>query len=242
MVGHKATGVAALVLVLLMGGPLRAEPANQSARQAFVDGQRAYDLGHWDEAIRAFENSYRLSGDPVLLFNLAQAHRQAGHTREALTTYRAYLRGRPEASNRAQVETRIGELEARLATTPADVVPAAAPRTAVVGDISDPFPAGQLSTAPPSHARVPRWAAWTGVGVTAALAVAAIASTSAAQARYDDLAKTCPPCSESQIDSVKSKVVLRNLLWAATGVTAALTGVGFYLSTREAGVKLALEF
>jgi len=238
----RATAVAAVLLVLLAGGSSRAESANEAARQAFVEGHRAYNLGHWDEAIRGFERSYRLSGDPVLLFNLAQAHRQAGHTREALTTYRAYLRDRPEASNRSQVETRIAELETRLETAPADVAPAPPPRAAAAGDISDPFPAGQLMTMRTADPVVPRWAAWTGVGVTAALAVAAVVSTSAAQARFDHLSKTCGPCSESQIDSLKSRVVLRNLLWTATGVSAALTGVGFYLSAREAGVSLAFRF
>jgi hypothetical protein len=89
---------------------------------------------------------------------------------------------------------------------------------------------------------VPRWAAWTGVGVTAALALAAGIFTGAAQARFDQLSRTCTPCSESQIDSVKSKVVVRNLLWASAGIAGALTGAGFYLGSRDASVSVAFEF
>src|SRR4051794_9887712 len=74
------------------------------ARQAFEEGRRAYNVGQFQEAIAAFEQSYRLSGDPTLLFNLAQSHRQAGQLEAAVNAYRAYLRELPSAANRAYVE------------------------------------------------------------------------------------------------------------------------------------------
>jgi hypothetical protein len=234
-----------IAVLLGMMAASGAAPASQEARQAFVEAERAYDLGHWDEAIRGFETSYRLTGDPILLFDLAQAHRQAGHVRAALTTYRAYLRQRPDAPNRAKVEERIADLEAQA---PASRPPA--PAASRAGDISDPFPvapkaAGELTTtpAPAREPMLPGWAPWVGAGVTAGLATAAIVSTLSAQARYDHLRTTCAPsCSGGDIDGLRRRVVVRNLLWVATGVSAALTGVGFYVSQREATVSMACRF
>jgi hypothetical protein len=235
--------VAALVAVMGMAGG--AAPSNEAAHQAlaegeraFVDGERAYDLGHWDEAIRGFETSYRLTGDPILLYDLAQAHRQAGHARLAVTTYRAYLRQRPDASNRSKVEERIAELEAQLRSAAAPAPAAPAP-----GDISAPV--AVVRTAPsgtPVGPTLPAWVPWAGVGLTAALATGAVVSTVSAQSRYDHLRQTCAPCSESEIDDLKARVVVRDVLWVATGLSAALTGIGFYLGQREAAVSVAGRF
>jgi len=46
----------------------------------------------------------------VLLYNIAQSYRLAGDLNKAVFFYRAYLRVRPKASNRDEVETRLTEL------------------------------------------------------------------------------------------------------------------------------------
>jgi len=94
-----------------------------AAKAAFYEGLRSFNLGQWDEAVAGFEKSYKLSGDPALLFNVAQAQRQAGHRKEALIAYKAYLRENPDTPHRELVETKIRELEAsagpaETATTP----------------------------------------------------------------------------------------------------------------------------
>jgi hypothetical protein len=83
-----------------------------AAKAAFHEGLRAFNLGQWDEAIAGFEKSYKLSGDPALLFNVAQAQRMAGHGKEALIAYKAYLRENPDTPHRELVESKIRELEA----------------------------------------------------------------------------------------------------------------------------------
>jgi len=89
-----------------------------AAKAAFQDGLRAFNLGLWDDAIAGFQRSYRLSGDAALLFNVAQAQRQAGHRKEALIAYKAYLRENPETPHRELVEAKIQDLETRPAAAP----------------------------------------------------------------------------------------------------------------------------
>ncbi|MBN2573726.1 MAG: hypothetical protein JXP73_04110 [Deltaproteobacteria bacterium] len=121
-----------------------------AAKAAFHEGLRAFNLGKWDEAIAAFENSYKLSGDPALLFNVAQAQRQAGHGKEAVIAYKAYLRENPDTPHRELVEAKIRELEAAAV----EAKPAAAkPSAQAQGEVwVNPF---EPSTEPAASAAVP---------------------------------------------------------------------------------------
>src|SRR5260221_9114870 len=82
------------------------------ARELYEEGARLYNLGQYEGALRSFEQAYAVSGAKPLLFNIAQAHRLAGpaHCDRALLTYETYLREDPQASNRVEVEQRIGEM------------------------------------------------------------------------------------------------------------------------------------
>jgi tetratricopeptide (TPR) repeat protein len=100
-------------------------------------------LKEYKAAIEEFEAAYRLKPDPVFLYNLGQAYRLADDPEQALHFYRAYLRERPGASNRKDVEERVGQLEEVIAakktaaqppdhtlapeTTPAQPAPAVQP-------------------------------------------------------------------------------------------------------------------
>lgn len=87
------------------------DASRAQARKHFQEGTKAFDLGHFEEAIRDYEAAYRLRDDPVLLYNLAQAHRLAGHNGDALRLYKVYLNRLPKATNRAEVLTKIAALD-----------------------------------------------------------------------------------------------------------------------------------
>src|SRR5262245_6739741 len=108
--------------------PASAQAKTQAAREAAENGRRAYNLSRWDEAVAQFEKAYQLSGDPALLFNMAQAHRQAGHGNEAVRFYKTYLREQPNGPNREIAEKQLNELLAQNWRDPADASnPAARP-------------------------------------------------------------------------------------------------------------------
>jgi hypothetical protein len=107
----SALGVACLIVAV--GGAARADDRT-SAKEHFQKGTKYFDLGHFDEAIKEYEAAYEVKDEPVLLYNIAQAHRLAGHTREAVYFYKSYLRRVPKATNRDEVETKIAELSKLL--------------------------------------------------------------------------------------------------------------------------------
>src|SRR5690349_18468847 len=111
MAGARSIGVVVMAVALVRAPGAMAQGEGTEARAAFEQARRAYNVGRWQEAAEGFERAYRLSGDPVLLFDHAQALRRAGRLEAALAGYRAYLRERPDAANRSTVEAQIAELE-----------------------------------------------------------------------------------------------------------------------------------
>jgi hypothetical protein len=119
--------VAALI-VLLAGGvaraqqPAPADPAAQ-AKDHYDKAVRLYEVGKYDAAITEFQSAYELTGEPVLIFNIAQAHKQRGDYREAVKFYKRYLGKVPNAKNKAEVEKKIADLETEIAKGTAPTPP-----------------------------------------------------------------------------------------------------------------------
>jgi hypothetical protein len=144
--------IAALVVVLVAAAPALGQKPAARARNATTHaekGQRYYDIQRWDDAIREFEAAYEVGGDPSYLYNLAQAHRKAGHTGEAIRYYELYLSRVPTAPNRASIEQLVAELKAsQPAAPPAPAAPPVYAPPAAPGP-SPPSPPGPPAAAPP---------------------------------------------------------------------------------------------
>ena len=85
--------------------------ALQEAKDHYDRGMAHYELGEFGAAVEEFKAAFALSQAPGLLFNLAQASRLNKDYEQSLHFYRSYLRVRPDAANRDDVEKRIAELE-----------------------------------------------------------------------------------------------------------------------------------
>jgi tetratricopeptide (TPR) repeat protein len=107
-----------LVLVALLGSPpASAQSASDKAKakQLYATGVTEFNLGHYAEAAKIYEEAYRALPDPVLLFNAAQAHRLAGHKEEALKLYASYLHNYGErAPNAPEVQRHIANLQTAI--------------------------------------------------------------------------------------------------------------------------------
>ena len=103
-----------IVVTIGMALPAAAED-RAAARQAFSDGSKYYDLNQYSEALEAFKKAYWNYENAVFLFNIAQCHRALKHKREAIESYRSYLRKAPNAPNRIEVQRIIADLDAALA-------------------------------------------------------------------------------------------------------------------------------
>lgn len=104
--------LAAAAVCVLPSARARAEgDKRQQAKEHYEKATRLYDVGKYGEAISEYENAYLLIEDAALLFNIGQAYRLWDRPEEAIRAYKNYLRRRPEAGNRADVEKKIADLE-----------------------------------------------------------------------------------------------------------------------------------
>jgi tetratricopeptide (TPR) repeat protein len=109
--------VAAAQPALAQPAPPQPQPATTDdakkaeAKALYEKGLSHYNLGEFDLAIEAFRKSYALTNAPGLLFNIAQAFRLKKDYEQAVYFYQTYLRLKPDAPNRSDVEARIKEME-----------------------------------------------------------------------------------------------------------------------------------
>jgi hypothetical protein len=75
----------------------------ETARALNKRGLEALAQGRLDEAIALFEQARKAFNAPSLMYNLAEAHRRAGHVADALELYHAYLAAVPDPAKRADV-------------------------------------------------------------------------------------------------------------------------------------------
>lgn len=99
-------------LLFALSSPVAAQPsADERARVHFEAGRGYYDQGRFEDAAREFEEAYRLSPRPQLLYNISQASREAGNLPRAIESLRQYLAETPDAANRAALERRLRTME-----------------------------------------------------------------------------------------------------------------------------------
>jgi len=162
----RKLSVALYILVGIHGIVRQADAddeATERARKHFVQAQKAYDLGNWDEAAREFSWAYELRPDPIFLYNMAQAYRRGGNLQRAIDLYKNYLLKDPNSPQRADVEQRVQRLQKQLddergakavVSSPTLLEPAAAQPPEPVGNvpaISPAAPALQAAAdAPPA--------------------------------------------------------------------------------------------
>ena len=106
--------LALFATLLVPRSPARADESTEQAKEHFKKGQTHYALGEFSQAADEFKEAFRLREVPIILFNIAQAMRLSGRSKEAVFYYSQYLTRQPDAANRAEVESRITELRSRL--------------------------------------------------------------------------------------------------------------------------------
>lgn len=130
----RATGASAWLVVLALAAfasqshasaqATAAAQDDDAARSHFRLGQAHYENGSFAQAAAEFEEAYRLSRRPQLLYNVFVAHRDAGQLQQATEALRAYLELVPDAENGAMLRARLASMERLLegqeAATPED--------------------------------------------------------------------------------------------------------------------------
>jgi tetratricopeptide (TPR) repeat protein len=97
--------------------PAQAQPAGgaPSAKQYVDQGIAAQERGDYDAAIELYTKANALSPHPLLIYNLAQAHRLAGRLDKALELYNKYLVADPDGPQASNARGFVSELQAKIA-------------------------------------------------------------------------------------------------------------------------------
>ncbi len=224
-------------------------PSLAEAKQLTSKASIEYDVGHFDQALELYTRAYELYPKPALLFDIGQCHRLLGHHERAVFFFQGYLRGQPDAPNRALVEQLIAESQRQLQAAAAAPSPTAS--GAPPGNAAAPAPAtgdaaaAAASPAAPSSA-VPAAAttsdvtpssgpAWTplriaGVataGVGVALLVAGIVEGAQASSLSSQVAQVSSshgawtPQAQSNYDAGKSAATAANVLFVTGAIALA---------------------
>ncbi len=219
-----------MVAVTIGAAPVRAQgDADQARSKAlYQEGSRAYKDGEYERAVELFLSAYDLSRAPAILFNIAQAYRLAGSCDRALAYYRRSLAEEPDASNRAEVEERIAEME-RCADQKAQQQ--ADPESAAgAGGDREAEPPAAATTPVRLTAQAPERPAsersrlplvTVGLGAAAALAGGVIYFQ--ARAKFDEVEDSCP-CEPGSFSGWETATDASYVLMGA-GVVAAGAGL-----------------
>jgi tetratricopeptide (TPR) repeat protein len=150
----------AAALVLVAGdGVARADAArDERARQLYQTGRDAYNAGDFAKAYDAFKESFTLSHQPALLYNVASALQGLKRPHDAAEALRSYLRLKPDDPERPQIDERIRTLEEEqrlidLENRERQPPPAPTPPVPAVNPPAPPSPTSPTAltaTAPPS--------------------------------------------------------------------------------------------
>src|SRR4051812_476743 len=102
-----------VVLALVSVGSV-AHAANDVAAKAHYQAAQAYfDQAHFADALREYEESYRLAPYPAILYREGLCLEQLGRYGEAVDMLTKYLESDPQTTRRAAVEASIERLRTR---------------------------------------------------------------------------------------------------------------------------------
>lgn len=104
--------------VLAFASGALAQDDRASARAHFERGVELFDEGRYVQALAEFEEAYRVSPRPAVLYNIAQLHAELGRSVEAADTYERFLAESTDldADLRAEVEAAMRRERARIGT------------------------------------------------------------------------------------------------------------------------------
>jgi len=231
--------VAVLLTALCLAPPAHAQarsavaPADdvEAAKAHFAAGSAYYEQANYADAVKEFNEAYRLSRRSDLLYNIAVCYERLGQYDSAIKTLQQYLVDKPDAKDKVTIQTRISNLEKLRDTTPPPrpvETPAPAPSPSAIR----PAPTVQPPP-PPSIGRKKLW--WLGgtiVGGAGVLLLASSLSTGlAADDHFKDLktkcmSNVCPssPTLSTERDTGQALALSSDIL-LGVGAAATLTGV-----------------
>jgi tetratricopeptide (TPR) repeat protein len=208
-------------------GPTQAD--EDAAKAHFLAGSAYYEQANYSDAVKEFLEAHRLSKRPDLLYNISVCYERLGRWDDAIASLQQYLTERPEAPDRAVIESRIANYQQRRDQEAARAVATPPPVTA---------PPPTVGPAPRRHV-----ASWIVGGIGAGLLVAALGTGVTAHLTYNDLFAKCGGLVCGTDQTLRDEESFGRALTISTdvllGVGAATLATGIILFVIEARKKPA---
>jgi tetratricopeptide (TPR) repeat protein len=194
-----------------------------------------YDDGRYEDASREMLAAYDLRPLPDLQYNVAQCYERLNKLEPAASAYETYLKGKPDAPDRANVQARIDNLKARA-------------RAEAAGQATPPAPVEKVvfktivvyREAPPPPGRAARWAAYGLFALAAAGAATGIAYAVLAKQAADQVAQggnvMSPPTFDGKLrdtqESGQAYPIISGVAFGVGGLALA-AGVGLFVAGQK---------
>jgi tetratricopeptide (TPR) repeat protein len=206
-----------------------AKPDYAEAKKRFKAGQEFLQMDRYADAVAEFRKAYEITRDGLVMGQVAQAYAKAGDYEAALAAIKIYREALPEGE-RTETNALIVDYEKYVKEGKSKKLILPAEKTAESQPTED-----ATRPPPPEVKKRGRFYTWIAAGATGALAVSALIVGLSAQSKYDELQDKCKPsCSESDVDSVKTRAVTSDVLWGMAAAAAVTTGVLYFLEGRSA--------
>jgi tetratricopeptide (TPR) repeat protein len=211
------------------------------ARERFELGRTFLEAGRFQQAAEEFEQAYRLSKRPQLLYNVYIANRDAGNLDSAVDALRSYLEQVPDAPDQINLQARLASMKAQ-----ADAQREQARQAAADRDRAERLAAMRTETVRS------KWP-WVMIGVGGAMLAGSIVTGVMAKSKANDLDDSplcidggtlCARSEKGDVESLRTLAVTTDVLWIAGGVVA-VTGVVLRLTgvlDHERQVPVAASF
>lgn len=164
----------------MQGGGMTEERdlSDEQARLHFRAGRGLYDAGRFAQAAAEFEEAFRLSQRPELLFNAYVAYRDANDLEGAVRSLRAYLEQAEDVADRVNLTARLESMTQALEDRRAREVEVEEQRRRA--DAAQPQASG------------PEVWPWIVMGAGAAVVIGGVAAGAVALSETDALVAECP--------------------------------------------------
>ena len=98
--------------------PPAKDPKTAEAKKLFDEGSDAYADGRYEDAVKAWEKSYELSGKPLIFESIGNAYERLGDKKKA-RDYLSKWRAEAPPAEHEQLDARIKNLDSRIAAAEA---------------------------------------------------------------------------------------------------------------------------
>lgn len=213
------------------------KPDFAAAKRAFKAGQAFIQMEKFAEAVVEFQKAHKITKDDLVMGQVAMAYAKGGDYEAALASIKVYRAALPEGE-RGSADDLIKQYKAKIKAGESTKLVLSTDKPAETGEDKGGEATGETTPADKKDeeegGRKGRFYTWIAAGAAGALALSALIVGLNAQSKYDELDGECAPkCDPADVDSVKTRAVVTDVLWGTAAVAAVAAGVLWWLEGRN---------